>query len=104
MKIFSYELESVGAVINLPIITTLGIFTGSLISSNLNKEFRLIKVGNLLKMFFLGILVSNFGLVIISCPTRLFLRLAFGDSFSLLSIAGLLLGISIAVKIIRRRS
>ena len=102
IKIFSYEFETVAAVVTLPLTTTVGVFVGSFISSKLNGEFRLVKVENLIKMFFLGILDSSFGLIIISCPTRLFLRLAFGDPFSLLSIAGLLSGISIGVIILKK--
>jgi len=100
--LFSIELESAEVSINYPLLTTIGLIIGSIISSKLNGEFRFIKTENLIKMFFWGIGVSNFGLLIISCPTRLFLRFAFGDPFALLSIFGLLIGISIGVLILRR--
>ncbi len=100
--IFSYELDSAEATIVLPLLTTIGIFLGSLISSKLNKEYRFIKTENLIKMFFMGILVSNFGLIIISCPTRLVLRFAFGDPFALISIIGLLGGIFVGVIFLKK--
>jgi len=101
-KIFSITLESAKVSINYPLLTTIGIVAGSIISSRLNGEFNFIKMGNLPAVFFLGIAVSNFGLLIISCPTRLFLRLSFGDPFALLAIAGLFAGISIGVILLRR--
>ncbi len=100
--LFSYELDSAKATTELPLLTTFGLLLGSLISSKLNKEYRFIKIGSLLKMFFLGIMVSNFGLLIMSCPTRLILRFSFGDPFAFLSIVGMLAGISIAVILLRR--
>lgn len=101
-RIFSITLESAKVSINYPLLTTIGIISGSIISSRLNGEFNFIKIGNLPTIFFLGIAASNFGLLIISCPTRLFLRLAFGDPFALLAIVGLLAGISIGVILLRR--
>lgn len=101
-KLFSFNFESAEVSINYPLTTTIGIIIGSILSSKINCEFRLIKAGNLFIQFFLGIAVSHFGLLIMSCPTRLVLRFAFGDPFALLAIIGLLSGITIGVMILRR--
>ncbi|MHB8280922.1 MAG: cytochrome C [Candidatus Humimicrobiaceae bacterium] len=100
--LFKFRLDSAEATIALPLLTTVGIFFGSVLSSRLNNEYKFIKTENLIKMFFWGLLVSNFGLVIMSCPTRLVLRFAFGDPFALLSIIGLLAGISIGVIFLKK--
>lgn len=100
--IFSFELDSAKATLVLPLLTTIGIFIGSFISSKLNKEYRFIKTENLIKMFFMGVLVSNFGLLIISCPTRLVLRFAFGDPFAVIAIIGLLGGIGVGVIFLKK--
>ncbi len=100
--LFSIRFEAAEVSINYPLLTTIGLIIGSIISSKLNGEFRLIRTENLIKMFFLGIAISNLGLLIISCPARLVLRFAFGDPYAFLAIIGLLIGISIGVLILRR--
>ena len=100
--LFSIELESAEVSKNIPLLTTIGITIGSIVSSLLNKEFKFIKSENLVKMFLLGIVVSNFGLVIISCTTRVILRFAFGDPYAFLAIIGLMIGITFGVVILRR--
>ena len=100
--IFSFRMESAEVSVNYPLLTTIGLIIGSIISSKLNKEFRMIKTENLLKMFFLGMVVSIFGLLIISCPTRLVLRLSFGDPFAFIAIIGLIIGIGLGVIILRK--
>jgi multidrug transporter EmrE-like cation transporter len=101
-RLFSFNFESAEVSIHYPLATTIGIILGSISSSKLNGEFKFIKVENLIIKFFLGIVVSHFGLLIMSCPTRLFLRFAFGDPFSLFAIAGLLSGITFGVIILKR--
>lgn len=101
-NLFSFNFESAEVSIQYPLTTTIGIIIGSILSSKINGEFRLIKVENLFIKFFLGIAVSHFGLLIMSCPTRLVLRFAFGDPFALLAIIGLLSGITVGVMILRR--
>ena len=101
-SIASIEFESAIVAANYPLLTTLGIILGSFISSKSNKEFRFIRSENYLKMFFLGIGVSIFGLPIISCPTRLFLRFSFSDPYAFLAIIGLFFGIFIGVIIIKK--
>ncbi len=101
-SIASIELESSIVAVNYPLLTTLGIIFGSFISSKSNKEFRFIRSENYSRMFFLGMGVSIFGLMIISCPTRLFLRFTFSDPFAFIAIIGLFFGIFIGVIIIKK--
>jgi hypothetical protein len=101
-NLFSLNFESAKVSIHYPLTTTIGIFIGSILSSKINGEFRFIKAEPLIIKFLLGIAVSQFGLLIISCPTRLVLRFAFGDPFAFLAIVGLLSGIAMGVVLLRR--
>ena len=101
-RLFSFKFESAEVSIHYPLTTTIGIIIGSILSSKLNGEFKFIKVENLVIKFFLGIAISHFGLLIMSCPTRLILRFAFGDPFALFAIIGLLSGITFGVIILKR--
>ncbi len=101
-NLFSFNFESAEVSVRYPLTTTIGIIVGSILSSKINGEFRLIKAGNIFIKFVLGIAISHFGLLIMSCPTRLVLRFAFGDPFALLAIIGLISGITGGVMILRR--
>lgn len=79
------------------ILTIPGVILGSFISAKKNKEFKVQRSAKPVWMVLLGILVSIFGLIIMSCPTRLWLRLGFGDPLALISVVGLLLGIFLGV-------
>jgi hypothetical protein len=49
-------------------------------------------------------LVSTVGLLIMSCPTRLILRFAFGDPYAFLGLVGLVLGITLGVMVLKWRA
>lgn len=85
-----------------PVFTTLGLVLGSLFASVRNKEFRFLYAGRGLRMLILGILTAISGIYIMSCPTRLFLRLAYGDPFSVFGLGGMFLGIYLATQLFRR--
>lgn len=86
----------------LPILTTVGIFLGALASSIRHGEFRRVQASRPLRMLLLGVVVAFAGLAVMSCPTRLFLRLAYADPFAPIALVGLFAGIAAAVTIIRR--
>jgi len=99
---FRPETAEVSA--NRPLLTTVGIFAGAIISSKLSGEYKLIKSENFFIMFFLGLIVSILSLLILSCPARLVLRFAFSDPFAFLSLIGLFSGIAIGVVFLKWRS
>lgn len=55
-------------------------------------------------MIICGLLVACAGLLIMSCPTRIVLRVGYGESFGILAAVGLFAGIAAAVFILKRRS
>jgi len=102
--LFSIKIEAADVSTNYPLLTTVGLVIGSLVSSKLNSEYKRISSEKLFAMFLLGIIVSNVGLLIISCPTRLVLRFAFGDPYAFLGLVGLVFGITIGVIILKWRA
>lgn len=102
--LFSIKLEAAEVAIYYPLLTTVGLVIGAFVSSKLNREYRRISSEKLVTMFFLGILVSTVGLLIMSCPTRLVLRFAFGDPYALLGLVGLVLGITLGVMVLKWRA
>ena len=101
-NIFHIDFGTIDIPNYFPILTTIGILAGSLISSKINKEFKFIFAENLIKQFVLGSAVSVFGLIIFSCPTRLVLRLAFGDPYAIFSFVGVTIGIFVGSLIIKK--
>ena len=99
----SVRMEAADVSLQYPLLTTVGLILGAFISSKLNGEYRRIRSGRLLVHFFLGLLVANAGLLIMSCPTRLVLRFAFEDPYTFLGIIGLLLGITFGVLVAKWR-
>ena len=100
----SIQIEAADVSIYYPLLTTVGLLIGAVISSKLNGEYRRIRSEKLLTMFVLGIIVANVGLLIMSCPTRLVLRFAFADPYASLGVIGLVCGISLGLRILRWRA
>jgi hypothetical protein len=84
------------------VLTPVGLVAGSFIAARTNKEFSWVRASNPLLMLLGGVFVSLFGLVVMSCPTRVFLRLGYGDPLALFAAAGLLAGIAVATLIMKR--
>jgi hypothetical protein len=85
------------------VLTPVGLVAGSFVASRRNREFKLSHRSNPLFLFLCGLLVAVAGLVIMSCPTRIVLRTAFGDTLGFLAVAGLFAGIALAVFVMKRR-
>ncbi len=86
----------------LPVFTTLGITIGALASAWRHGEFRWVRASRPVLMAGLGLIVGFAGLVVMSCPTRLFLRLSYADPFTVPALAGLFAGIAAGVAVLRR--
>lgn len=102
--LFPFKIEVAEVSIDYPLLTTIGIIIGAIISSKFNGEFKFIRSENIFMMFFLGLIISILSLIILSCPARLFLRFAFSDPFAFLSLIGLFSGIALGVFFLRWRN
>ncbi len=99
-----FQMDSPEFASQALVLTPIGLFAGSFVASKRNSEFKLLHHSNPILMFLAGFLVSIFGLLIMSCPTRIILRTAFGDSLGLLAAFGLFSGIAGAVLFMKRKS
>lgn len=88
----------------LPFLSTFGVISGSFIASKVYREFHVVKIekSNLFTMFALGFASAVFGLIATFCPVRLFVLLSFGDLEVLFGVIGYMLGIFLAIKLMRR--
>lgn len=84
------------------VLTPLGLVTGSFLASKRAGEFSWVRASSPVLMLIGGVLVSISGLLIMSCPTRLILRLAFGDTLALFAVIGLFAGIAVSTVIMRK--
>lgn len=100
-RIIPLEMEAPEYTRDILILTVPGIFLGSFIAARRYREFKVMKSSNPFAMVFLGLLTAFAGLSLMSCPTRLWLRLGFGDPMALIAILGVTLGIFVAVRIQR---
>jgi hypothetical protein len=98
-----FQMDSPGFASQALVLTPIGLVAGSLVASKRNAEFKLGHQAHPVLMFLCGALVSMIGLLIMSCPTRILLRTAFGDTFGLLAAVGLFCGISLAVLVMKLR-
>jgi len=84
------------------VLTPLGLVAGSFLASKRAGEFRWVRASNPVLMLIGGAVVSISGLVIMSCPTRLILRLGYGDPLAFFAAIGLLAGIAVSTLIMKR--
>ena len=98
-----FQMDSPAFATQALVLTPVGLVAGSFVASRRTGEFKIGNPSNFVLMFLSGALVSVVGLAIMSCPTRIILRTAFGDTLGLLAAAGLFAGIALAVLVMRRR-
>jgi hypothetical protein len=98
------QMDSPGFATQAIVLTPVGLVAGSFVASRRNREFALSSRSRPVLLFICGLLVAVAGLVIMSCPTRIILRTAFGDTLGLLAAAGLFAGIALAVLVMKRRA
>jgi len=98
-----FQMDSPGFASQTLVLTPLGLVAGSFVASKRNAEFKIGHQSNPVLMFLCGALVAMVGLLIMSCPTRIVLRTAFGDTFGLLAAVGLFGGIALAVLLMKLR-
>ena len=99
----SLEMDAPDFALQAIVLTPVGLIFGSFAAAKQNKEFKLLRLSNPFLMIAYGFIVALAGLLIMSCPTRIILRVAFGDTFGMLAAAGLFLGIAAAVLFMKRR-
>ena len=84
-----------------PVLTIVGVVAGSHIAANKHNETHCNGRFSA-KMFILGMLVMVFALMAAACPTRLILRMAYGDIMAIFTFFWMVVGIIVATMILRR--
>ena len=84
----NFQMDSPGFASQALVLTPVGLVAGSFVASKRSSEFKIGHPSHPVLMFLCGVLVSMIGLLIMSCPTRIVLRTAFGDTFGLLAAGG----------------
>jgi len=88
-----------------PLLTTVGVFLGAGAAAARNGELRWRRVmGSPLASLLLGALIAVFALIVAGCPTRLWLRLAYGDPAAVAAVPALVLGVVAGTAVLRRRA
>jgi hypothetical protein len=94
----------------LPVLTVVGVLIGAFISAKVYTEFRT-KTGNAVSYLWYaigGLLFMIFALFMGGCPYRMGLRVGYGDVVALIGvfgiIAGVLIGIKVATKLMEREA
>ena len=97
-----WEVALPGA--QLPILTVVGVLLGALLAARLAGELRARPAAHPWLSVFAGVLVVNFGLLALGCPTRQVIRLGYGDWTALAAVGGIVLGVGLGTSIMMRRA
>jgi hypothetical protein len=84
-----------------PLLTTVGVIIGAAIAAGRNGELHWIRLGHPLKALLLGALIVMCALTVLGCPTRLWLRLAYGDPLAIVAVTALMGGVGAGTGILR---
>jgi hypothetical protein len=86
---------------NTPLLTTAGVIIGAVLAAARNREWRWIGTGSPLRSLALGAVIVICALTVLGCPTRLWLRLAYGDPLAVVAVAALMAGIAAGTAALR---
>jgi Sulphur transport len=93
-----------GLTRSTPLLTTIGVVFGALAAAGRNGELRWRRVGRGLRSVVLGALIMVAALIALGCPTRMWLRLAYGEPLALILVVSLVLGVVAGTVGLRWRS
>jgi hypothetical protein len=87
-----------------PLLTTIGVLLGALAAARRHGELRWRRVGGGLRSAGFGALIMVAALVALGCPTRMWLRLSYGEPVALILVGSLVLGVVAGTAGLRWRS
>ncbi len=100
----SLEVSAITRGASLPLLTTVGVLIGAALAAIRNREWRFLSGGNPLTAAALGALVSISALTVLGCPTRLWLRVGYGEALALLAVTALMGGIAAGTALLAWRA
>jgi hypothetical protein len=84
-----------------PVLTTVGVILGALVSSFSMGEFKFKVTENPVKCAFYGFMVMISALLLGACPIRTLLRVAYGDVLAVFGWLSIMLGVIVGAEIIK---
>jgi Sulphur transport len=87
-----------------PLLTTVGVILGAMTAAWRNHELRWRSVRPTARPVVLGAAIMVAALVAMGCPTRLWLRFAYGEPLAVIAVIGLVLGIASGTAVLRWRA
>ncbi|MBI2940437.1 MAG: cytochrome C [Chloroflexi bacterium] len=103
-QLFATHWEVALPGVQFPILTVVGVLLGAYVACILASERRLRPAAHPWLSLVAGVLVVNFGLVALGCPTRQVVRLGYGDWTALTAVAGIVLGAGLGTLVLKRRA
>jgi hypothetical protein len=82
-----------GLARSTPLLTTIGVVLGAMAAAGRHRELGWRRTGGHARSFALGALIMVAALVALGCPTRIWLRLAYGEPLALVAVGGLVFGV-----------
>jgi len=96
-----FEMQPVS--LEIPVLTVIGVLTGSAIAALQRKEFKSARVRNPVVVFILGFLIVNFALMLGACPLRAIVYMSYGNIHMVIGFLFIVAGVITGVEYIRRR-
>jgi len=96
----TFQMQPVSA--NIPVLTAIGVLTGSAIGALQHKEFRPSRLRNPALMFILGFLVANFALTLGACILRTIVFMAYGNLHATIGFLCIVAGAIAGVEYLKR--
>lgn len=88
---------------DIPVLTAIGVLTGSAIATLQYNEFRPTKVRDPLAIFIKGFLVANFALTLGACPLREIVYMAYGNLHAVVGFLFIMVGVIAGAEYLKRR-
>jgi hypothetical protein len=102
--LFGTNLEVTFIANRALIITSPAVIAGAFSASLIFREFRRVKAERPVLSFIYGFIVMSVATLIFGCPTRIAVRVGYGDLYGILALVGIFAGIWAGTLIIRSRA
>ena len=100
---FGLHLQTTMLARRILMLTSPSVLLGAFIAVHRYGEYRKQKSTRPLLFFGYGFIIMIVGIVIFGCPTRIAIRTGYGDVFGMVALSGMVFGVWIGTRFIRRR-
>ncbi len=93
-----------GASLDIPVLTIVGIVSGSLVATARHKEFSFRRAKDPLNSLLHGFLVAIFGLLLGYCSVHIVMGVAYGSLIAILGLTAMVAGVFTAIRYVKWRA